>query len=246
MRQRTTCKKPTSLQLTSYGHSCSALKPIAATNGYDTTQSMSNVRDPFDLRRSSASDIIRGTATNITQRVREASTKAYDTSKQVIEDMSSLSGPQNIPSFTNPQRETENTAWASSGVTSRSHNGPTRTGVISGVQDRMGNFFEKNKDLPMYKDKPYSYASSRRRRPAWRRKRVISIATAFVIIVLYLLGFFSNDEPTNKKTKSHWSFLHGNEKAGAEVVWLDRRDSVKQAFAVSWDAYERYAWGMSI
>jgi hypothetical protein len=64
--------------------------------------------------------------------------------------------------------------------------------------------------------------------------------------VLYLLGFFSNDEPTNKKTKSHWSFLHGNEKAGAEVVWLDRRDSVKQAFAVSWDAYERYAWGMSI
>jgi hypothetical protein len=202
---------------------------------------MNVVRDPFDLRRSPASDIIR--ATNITQRAREATTKAYDTSKQSIEDMSSYSTPQNIPSFTSPQRGIENRGWVSSGVTSRSHNGP---GVMGSVQDRMGTFFEKKQDLPMYKDKPYSYASSRRRQPTWRRKRVISIATVFTIFVLYLFGFFSSNESKNKKTKSGWTFYPGNEKVGAQAEWLERRESVKEAFMLSWDAYDRYAWGMFI
>ena len=238
-------RNPNNLQLTPWVHLYIILVPIAATNGYGPTYSMSVVRDPFDLRRSPASNIIRGTATNITQRVREATTKAYDTSKQAIEDMSSYSTPQNIPSFTSPHREMESRPWASSGVTSRSHNGPLGAGVINGVQDRMGTFFEKKQDLPMYKDKPYSYSSSRRHQPAWRGKRVIGIATTFTVFVLYLLGFFSSSDSTNQKTKSGWTFYQGNEKAGTQIEWLDRRESVKEAFSLSWDAYDRYAWGTS-
>lgn len=95
----------------------------------------------------------------------------------------------------------------------------------------------------MYKDKPYSYSSSRRHQPAWRRKRVIGIATAFTVFVLYLLGFFSSNDSTSQKAKSGWTFYQGNEKAGAQIEWLDRRESVKEAFSLSWDAYDRYAWG---
>jgi hypothetical protein len=219
------------------------LVSIAATNRYDTTYSMSIVRDPFDLRRSPASNIIRGTTANITQRVKEAGTKAYDTSRQAIEDMSSFSPAQNISSYATPQREMENRAWASSGVTSRSNNGPPNAGVMSGIQDRMGGLFEKNKDLPMYKDKPYSYASSRRRRPVWQRKRVIGIAVAFFVYALYLFGFFSSSAPA-KASKDKWSFFKGKEDIGAD--WLGRRERVKEAFTLSWDAYEKHGWGRSI
>jgi hypothetical protein len=111
------------------------------------------------------------------------------------------------------------------------------------MQDRMGSFFEKNNGLPMYKDKPYSYASSRRRQPAWQQKRVVGIVAAFFIFVLYLLGFFSSSAPANKETKSSWSFFQGKGDAGAG--WLDRRESVKKAFTLSWDAYEQHGWGMS-
>lgn len=203
-----------------------------------------NVRDPFDTHRSPAFNIIRGTATNITQRVREASTKAYDTSKQAVEDLSSFSIPQSAPSFTDSPREMENKAWGNSGVTSRSHNGHTAGSVISGVQDRVGSLFEGNRDLPMYKDKPYSYASPRRRKPLWRRKRVLLIATPVVLFVLYFLGLFSDGE-ARKDAHNRWSFLRGKERSG-KVDWMERRVKVKEAFTLSWDAYERYAWGKLI
>lgn len=202
---------------------------------------MSNVRDPFDLRRSPALDIIRGTTATVTQRVKEAGTKVYDTGLQAIEEMSSFSQPPNISSYATPQREMENRAWVSSGVTSRSHHSPHGPGVMSGVQDRMGSFFDKKKDLPMYKDKPYSYASSRRRKPVWQRKRVAGIAFALVIFILYLSGLFSSSTDTDKAAKSSWSFFKGNEDALTD--WTDRRERVKEAFTISWDAYKQHAWG---
>jgi hypothetical protein len=217
----------------------------ATTDEYDPSYSM-NVRDPFDTHRSPAFNTIRGTATNITQRVREASTKAYDTSKQAVEDLSSFAIPQSAPSFTDPPREMENKAWGTSGVTARSHNGHTAGSVISGMQDRVGNLFEGNRDLPMYKDKPYSYASPRRRKSLWRRKRVLLIATPVVLFVLYFLGLFTSDGDARKDAQSRWSFLRGQEKSGAKADWMERREKVKQAFTLSWDAYERYAWGKLI
>jgi hypothetical protein len=221
------------------------LLAVAATHGYAATYSM-NVRDPFDLHSSPAFNIIRGTASNITKRVREAGTQAYDTSRQAVEDMPSISIPQNVPSFTNAQREIENRAWGAPGITARSHSGSANGGVISGMQDRMGTLFEKNKELPMYKDKPYSYASSRRRQPLWRRKRIIGVAVAFFITVLYFLGIFTHDGAAKNKAGNRWTFLLGQEKGGEQVEWLGRRERVKEAFISSWDSYSRYAWGKYI
>jgi hypothetical protein len=206
-----------------------------------------NVRDPFNLHRSPAFAILKGTArqaaSNVKQRVVEAGAQAYESSKQAVEEMSSFSIPRNVPSFTNPQRELENRVWGSSGVTARSANAHTNGGVMSGMQDRMGSFFEKNRDLPMYKDKPYSYASSRRQRPIWKQKRVMGIAVSFLMIVLYFLGLFGDDAAATKKAKDTWTWLQRPE-ASAKVDWLGRRERVKEAFILSWDAYDRYAWGM--
>lgn len=98
----------------------------------------------------------------------------------------------------------------------------------------------------MYKDKPYSYASSRRQRPAWKRKRNLGIAGLVVLFVLYFTGAFSGDSNTDsvEKTKERWGWLTRPEKVGTTVDWMDRRERVKEAFTLSWDAYERYAWGM--
>ena len=207
-----------------------------------------NVRDPFNLHRSPAFNILRSTArqaaANVTQKVVEAGAQAYETSKQAVEEMSTFSIPRNVPSFTNPQRELENRVWGSSGVTARSANAHSNGGVMSGMQDRVGSFFGENRDLPMYKDKPYSYASSRRQRPIWKRKSVLGIAVSFVMIVLYFLGIFGEDATTTKKPKNTWSWLQRPE-SDSKVDWLGRRERVKEAFVLSWDAYDRYAWGMS-
>jgi hypothetical protein len=213
-----------------------------------------NVRDPFNLHRSSAYDILRGTArqaaANVTQRVREGAvqaiesgSRAYETGKQTLEDMS-FSIPKNVPSFTDPQRDLENRVWGStSGITARPH---ANGGVISGVQDRVGTFFgENSRDLPMYKDKPYSYVS-RRRQPLWRRKRTLGIGGAFLLFVLYLLGFFGNDAAADTKTINSWTWLQKPEKGASKTNWLGRRERVVEAFTLSWDAYDRYAWGRPI
>jgi mannosyl-oligosaccharide alpha-1,2-mannosidase len=208
-----------------------------------------NVRDPFNLHRSPAYHILRGTATraaaNVTQKVVEAGTQAYETGKQAVEDMSSFSIPKNVPSFTNPQRELENRVWGASGVTARSA-AHSNGGVMSGVQDRVGGFFDTSRgDLPMYKDKPYSYAASRRQRPLWRRKRTLGIGGLFLLALLYLFGYFGSDAEASKNAKATWNWMTRPEKTGPKVDWLDRRERVKEAFILSWDAYDRYAWGMS-
>ncbi|TGO90344.1 hypothetical protein BPOR_0068g00110 [Botrytis porri] len=206
-----------------------------------------NSRDPFNLRRSPAFNILRGTATqaasNITQRVKEAGEQAYESGKQAVEEMSTFSIPKNVLSFTDPQRNLENKAWASSGMTARSSTAHTSGGVISGIQDRVGNLLGENRDLPMYKDKPYSYASSRRAQPLYKRRRIIFGSIAFVFCVLYFLGFFRSSDETKKKSTDRWTWLQRPEKAPNSIDWLDRRERVKEAFTLSWDAYERYAWG---
>jgi endoplasmic reticulum Man9GlcNAc2 1,2-alpha-mannosidase len=161
----------------------------------------------------------------------------------LVDDMSTFSVPRNAPSFSNPQRELENRVWGASGMTARpsgnyAHNG----GGIGGVQNRIGGLFEKNRDLPMYKDKPFSYAKTRRSRPFWKRKRIFAIAGLCIVSILYFLGFIGSSD-TSLKAKDSWNPLQRPERPG-KVNWLSRRERVVEAFKLSWDAYERYAWGM--
>lgn len=122
----------------------------------------------------------------------------------------------------------------------RSQNGHAHSGLGS----KFESFMDK-KELPMYKDKPYNYAGSRKYTPFYRQKRVISGAILSLIGLAYWLGIFSPSvaKPRPRDVnKSAWNWL-SSPASSAPVDWDDRREKVKEAFMLSWDGYEQYAWG---
>lgn len=137
-----------------------------------------------------------------------------------------------------PQPTLGNRHW-----TSNSRNSNRNVG--NGFSGTLGGFFEDN-NLPMYKDKPYSYATSRRRIPSWKRKRVMGAISAGVIFLFMYLKFFSTAIVGRGQSTSHslWSWIIRPPSSG--VAWDLRRDSVKRAFELSWDGYEQSAWGTTI
>lgn len=207
-----------------------------------------NVRDPFNLRRNPAVDILRATAVQAASGIREKAVEvginAIEKGKQAAEDMS-FTVPKNVPSFSNPQRLAEDRLWAASGVTSRSGHRAAGGhlnghGLLGGVQDRVGNLLDPSRNtLPMYKDKPYMYAPSHRARPLYRRKRVLGIVAVFVVCMVYIF-YFSEHETFASIGQFRWWFSADR---GKRVDWLKRRQRVVEAFELSWDAYERYGWG---
>ncbi|KAI1819202.1 amino acid permease [Xylaria intraflava] len=147
----------------------------------------------------------------------------------------SFTVPRNAPSFNNPQRVIEDHIWGSTAV-ARGPNSRAGAGggILNGVQDRL---FENRNALPMYKDKPYAYPPSYRRRPLWRRKR----SFGFVLLVISLLYYFGAFEKRRDNAVS-WSWLSSSSESG-RADWLGRRQRVVEAFTLSFDAYSRYAWG---
>lgn len=94
----------------------------------------------------------------------------------------------------------------------------------------------------MYKDKPYTYAASRRVQPLWRRKRFVLGLLLLVLSGLWLFGFFS-DGFDRQAAAAKWQWLGTAEPPGAKADWNKRRERVVEAFELSWDSYERYGWG---
>ncbi|KAI1489046.1 amino acid permease [Biscogniauxia mediterranea] len=149
----------------------------------------------------------------------------------------SFSVPKNVPSFSNPQRLVEDHIWGNTAVTAR---GPNKNaGILGGVQDR---FFENRNSLPMYKDKPYAYPASHRARPLWRRKRTFAFVLLLVSL-LYYFGAFGRNHDTADSPTPPWSWLKSSSGSERVVDWSQRRDHVVEAFTLSFDAYQRYAWG---
>jgi endoplasmic reticulum Man9GlcNAc2 1,2-alpha-mannosidase len=149
----------------------------------------------------------------------------------------SFAVPRNTPSFNNPQRVVEDHIWGNTAVARGSHNrGAHGGGILGGVQDRL---FENRNALPMYKDKPYAYPPSYRRRPLWRRKRSLGFVL-FVVSLLYYFGAFQKHHDT---AVSPWSRFTWSSESGKTADWLGRRQRVVEAFTLSFDAYSRYAWG---
>lgn len=150
----------------------------------------------------------------------------------------SFSLPKNVPSFTSSQRPYEDGYWGHSGQVHRQKGHTT-----NGMGDKINGFFEK-RELPMYKDKPYSYAASRRQKSLFKRKRVIfSALSLFVCMVYWFASASSSEVPKSVKEKgaSAWNWM--KKPNGATVDWDERRERVKDAFVLSWDGYEQYAWG---
>ena len=133
------------------------------------------------------------------------------------------------------QRAHEDSYW-------RTQNGHAHTGS-GGFGNKLDGFLGDKRELPMYKDKPYNYAGSRRNTPVYQRWRTASAAILGLLALAYWLGLFSSpsvETRTKVSGKSSWNWLGGQEVA---VDWDERREKVKEAFILSWDGYEKYAWG---
>lgn len=210
-----------------------------------------NVRDPFGLHRKSALSILKTTvpraAVDYTERAVGASINAIEKSKQAIDEFEmSFSVPKNVPSFSNPQRLVEDHVWGSSAHARGGKASSHKTGMLGGVQDRVGGLFDnRNTSLPMYKDKPYAYPVSQRARPIWRRKRVVG-AVLLLLLLLYYFGAFGRHHDTVASSGPIWAWLTSSSDSGKTADWSGRRDRVVEAFELSWDAYERYAWGKKL
>ena len=211
-----------------------------------------NNRNPFSLHRNFAPSIITAGARpprevfeidsleDSKEALRAGQKATQDLGVKFAEGMS-LSLPKNVPSFTSSQRPYEDGYWGHSGQAHR-QNGH----AVNGMGDKINGFFDK-RELPMYKDKPYSYAASRRQRSFSRWKRVVFGATSLFVCLLY--WFTSSSSPTKipKSVKSNGAGAWGwfNKPSGTTVDWQERRERVKDAFVLSWDGYEQYAWGRS-
>ena len=133
----------------------------------------------------------------------------------------------------------ENGSWPGSRM--HAQNGHTS----NGIGQKLEGFFD-NRQLPMYKDKPYSYAASRRRAPLYKRWKVIVGAVLGILALFYLFGPSASRTPKSKGKSTGGaglSWLRGPD--AAAVDWNERRERVKEAFMLSWDGYEHYAWGKS-
>lgn len=201
---------------------------------------MNNIRDPFSIRNkpsfSPAFQLLRQqslqhaahlsaevqkttvlTVQNAAQSVQHAAQTvhqavlpAVELASDALEQMSSFSIPGNVPSFSAASRHLENQNWGA----------------------RFG-----QKDLPLYKDKPYYSNSATGRRRIMRRKRFVALIVV-LLLAAWWLGVFSFDG-----VKLPDSIKSGGPRAQSAVNWDERREKVKEAFVDSWAAYERDAWG---
>ena len=115
-----------------------------------------------------------------------------------------------------------------------------------GMGHRLDKFFDK-KELPMYKDKPYNYSASRRNLPWYKRWREIIGTFWLLVLLLFWLGAFKSKPHTRVAGgKGTEGLAHLRTPTGPSIDWNERRDRVKEAFILSWDGYEKYAWGKDI
>lgn len=150
----------------------------------------------------------------------------------------SFATPRNVPNFNNPQRSVENGHWGGAGLSriQNGHSGPR-------IGGKLENYFDK-RQLPMYKDKPYNYAASGRPRPWYQRRRILAGLLCGIFGLAYWLGLFSGARVDHVESDNSWAWLR--KPSSSNVDWNDRRERVKEAFTLSWDGYEKYAWGRLI
>jgi len=105
----------------------------------------------------------------------------------------------------------------------------------STATEKINGMFAAKGELPMYKDKPYNYSGSRKL-PFYRKRRtLLAIPAVIALLLLYIAGY----TPGSPTTRTSW-------RSGPKtplINWNERQDEVKEAFKLSWGAYEKHAWG---
>lgn len=122
------------------------------------------------------------------------------------------------------------------------------------IKDRVNGYFGGDRhDLPLYKDKP-TYKSGRRAGAPWyKQRRTVAVAlTGLALLswwfgILSPLSFFTRSgsgdtvaQLSNSKSSSGSSWFGGT--SGAKD-WESRREKVKEVFKISFDGYEKHAFG---
>jgi hypothetical protein len=193
---------------------------------------MNSTRDPFNLRNKktpSAFSVLQNAANKTASQAVESTKQAVEATKQAIQDSDMSSAvPRNVPNFESAQRIFQDN-------------------VLSKIP---GN----EKGLPMYKDKPsgkvYGYGGGARGRRGFMSSKRWIILIALVVLGLIYRFAWSNratvvDVVHNEKDrgKSLVSNLGGGAAGKNKVDWEKRRQAVKDAFLLSWGAYEEHGWG---
>jgi mannosyl-oligosaccharide alpha-1,2-mannosidase len=197
---------------------------------------MNSLRDPFSLRNKTPLQLLRTPLQTLQTEVQGVALPVIGSAVETLESMS-FSIPKNVPSFTSPNREFEDVGWAAANSNLSPRTSSKRSVTIGNItQGAVGGLFGKDRDLPLYKDKPYYQSSARNQRKTWRWKRFGGVIVV-VLGILYWLGLLPG---VGKRIPRK----HTGE--GGVVDWDERREKVKDVFLLSWNAYEKHAWGKAI
>lgn len=119
---------------------------------------------------------------------------------------------------------------------------------MPGLKSTVGNLEDKlwigrssgdDKELPLYKDKPYGIDFRGRKKSNKTRNLLVLLGLAATV---YYLFFTSSSSAHSSGFRQYFPFLRPKQ----PVSWDDRRDAVKEAFKRSWAGYEKYAWGKDV
>ena len=207
-----------------------------------------NNRDPFNLRRSPgpAFNLLQSSATNLVQKIAESGQSAVREvareAQAATANMSSYAPQyQDGPVHRNPD------VWQSSGQSRHSTGAYTNS---NGSSAKVSGYFgaDRKDSLPMYKDKPYAYPGSKRKQPWYRQKRRVALILTALAGISWWFGILS---PLYHVTKDRGK-TQGRSNSGSswfrsessEADWQMRAEKVKETFKISFDGYEKYAWGM--
>lgn len=128
-----------------------------------------------------------------------------------------------------------------------------------GLGKGLSRFFGGQRDLPTYKDKPY-FAPRRTAARGYRRRYIFGALG----LAMFLLTWISLGRWGGRRSHAHvglgmaggYSFMEWVQSVGSgdassstlseTIDWSARRELVKEAFKISWDAYEEHGWGKCI
>ncbi|RJE26560.1 Mannosyl-oligosaccharide 1,2-alpha-mannosidase [Aspergillus sclerotialis] len=163
--------------------------------------------------------------------------------------------PQNTPSFSSPQRPLEDSYWHANRNSHSNRLPGYGLPRSAGIPNKLSSFFDNDRALPMYKDKPY-FAPRRTGPRSRRRKALYGSLSLFLLLVLWYYwsgtGVWKGSRLDSAKGEELWKWMqsledqdsnYGKWSQQRSIDWTERREKVRDAFIVSWDGYEKYAWG---
>jgi endoplasmic reticulum Man9GlcNAc2 1,2-alpha-mannosidase len=107
-------------------------------------------------------------------------------------------------------------------------------GSASGLSISPFGAFRGERELPMYKDKPYNYPFSRRNRG---RKFWIGVVLLLVLSWYFIVPRIFG----HRRYSTSLNRFGGHAKDRGD--WAEKRAAVVQAMERSWAGYEKHAWG---